>query len=518
MDLKIKIDGSQYIAQKGDTILDVLNQACIKVPTMCYLENTELFPSCLTCLVKDNSTGDLIPSCSSLVIEGMDIVTDDNEVKEARKTSLELLLSDHVGECDAPCENGCPAVMDIPEMNRLIVKGDYKEAIRVAKQDIVFPGVLGRICPAPCERPCRRRAIDDAVSISQLERFVADEDIESPSPFLPERKKSNHKRIGIIGAGPAGLAAAYFLIQKGYHCTLFDKNPQAGGTLRYAVPDERLPKKVLDAEIDIVRQMGAVFKMNRKLEKGELDQLREDFDGVIVATGEDNADFDGLEKKHRSFIVERRTHKTNLEGVFAIGSAIKPGRVAIRAVAHGKEAALAMDQYLNGQPVLGETRMFNSRYGLLTGEDHQALMTEANDRPRNEVEDRGFTSEEAFLEAERCMHCDCRKKDDCLLRIYSDEYDADQKRYFPKKRPPIRKIVKHDPVIYEPEKCVKCGICVKITSLHNEKLGLTYIGKGFDVEIDVPFDVEHEKAMEKTARLCSEACPTGALALIDNEN
>jgi heterodisulfide reductase subunit A-like polyferredoxin len=326
----------------------------------------------------------------------------------------------------------------------------------------------------------------------------------------------NGKRIGIIGAGPAGLAAAYFLLQKGYQCTIYDKNPLPGGTLRYAVPDERLPKHVLDEEVEIIKQMGAVLEMNRELQKHELEQLRKEYDGVIVASGEDNADFEGLTKKHRSFIVEKLTHQSNLEDVFAIGSAIKPGRVAIRAVAHGKEAAIAMDQYLNDENVTGDVRMFISRYGLMVNDEHDAFMSEADDGPRIEKENReGFTLDEVKAEAARCMHCDCRKKDNCKLRIFSDQYHAEQRRFFPKERAPIRKIFRNKPVVYEPEKCIKCGICVKITEMQKDKLGLTYIGKGFDVEIGIPFDNSQINILEKTAEMCAKECPTGALSLAE---
>lgn len=141
-------------------------------------------------------------------------------------------------------------------------------------------------------------------------------------------------------------------------------------------------------------------------------------------------------------------------------------------------------------------------------------MLEADDSPRIETEENeGFTLEQVKKEAARCMHCDCRKRNNCKLRTYSDQYVAAQKRYFPKERSPVRKIFKNKPVVYEPEKCIKCGICVKITSLHKEELGLTYIGKGFDVEVRVPFDNMQVNALEKTAKLCAEKCPTGALAL-----
>ena len=512
--ITIKINGKDKEVPVGSTILDNLKKEGIEVPTMCFLENTEHFPTCMVCIVKDQQSDKFIPSCSTLVASDMDIVTNDTEVIEARKTALELLLSDHVGDCEAPCQTNCPAYMDIPLMNRLLAEGKFDEALRVVKKDIALPAVLGRICPAPCERACRRRNIDEPVSICTLKRYAADHDLEHSSKFLPTKEAINVKKIGIIGTGPAGLSAAYFLLQQGYQCTLYDKNPLPGGALRYAIPDDRLPKDVLDQEIEIIEQLGAVFKMNYELPFDGLEKLKREYDVIIVATGEDNADFNGLVKKNRSFETERNTHKTAIDAVFAIGSAIKPGRIAIRAVAHGKEAALAVDQYLNGQQVVGEVRQFNSRFGKMIQEEYGDFMLEADDSPRIETEENEeFTLEQVKKEAARCMHCDCRKRNNCKLRTYSDQYVAAQKRYFPKERSPVRKIFKNKPVVYEPEKCIKCGICVKITSLHKEELGLTYIGKGFDVEVSVPFDNMQVNALEKTAKLCAEKCPTGALAL-----
>ncbi len=512
--IKLKVNGKEIEADNGLTVLETLKKEGINVPTMCFLDNEEHFPTCMICIVKDQKTGRLIPSCSTHISTGMDIISNDEEIIEARKTALELLLSDHIGECDAPCQTNCPAFMDIPLMNRLLANGQFDEALRVVKKDIALPAVLGRICPAPCERACRRRNIDEPVSICTLKRYAADHDLEHASSFIPDIARLNGKKIGIIGSGPAGLSAAYFLLQKGYQCTLHDKNPLPGGALRYAIPDDRLPKEVLDQEIDIIKQMGAKFLMNFELPVDGLENLRKEYDGVIVATGEENADFDELVKKNKSFVTEKNTYQTNVDGVFAIGSAIKPGRVAIRAVAHGKEAAFAMDQFLNGNPVTGEAQLFNSRIGRMLEEEYDDFMLEADPGPRIETtEFEGFTMEQVQKEAARCMHCDCRKKFDCKLRDYSGEYDASQKRFFPRERPPIRKIFKHEPLVYEPEKCIKCSICVRITARHKEELGLTYIGKGFDVEISAPFNDYQKNALENTAILCAEKCPTSALAI-----
>ena len=163
--MKLKIDNKEVEAPEGKVLMEVIRDTGTEVPSMCYLKDEEHFTSCMVCVVKDRPSGKIIPSCSLNAEEGMDIVSEDEEVREARKTALELLLSEHVGDCEAPCQISCPAHMDIPLMNRLLARGQFDEALQVVKKDIALPSVLGRICSAPCEGACRRRSIDEAVSI-----------------------------------------------------------------------------------------------------------------------------------------------------------------------------------------------------------------------------------------------------------------------------------------------------------------------------------------------------------------
>ena len=125
----------------------------------------------------------------------------------------------------------------------------------------------------------------------------------------------------------------------------------------------------------------------------------------------------------------------------------------------------------------------------------------------------GFDLKEAIKEAERCLHCDCRKPVTCKLRQYSDEYGADRRRYLPINRKQVTKQFGHDLIIYEPEKCIKCGLCVEITKANKELTGLTHVGRGFDVKISAPFNKTLAEALNKTAIQCAEACPTGAISL-----
>jgi ferredoxin len=191
-------------------------------------------------------------------------------------------------------------------------------------------------------------------------------------------------------------------------------------------------------------------------------------------------------------------------------------KMAIRASAMGKEAAWKVMQKLTDQPVTGESRIFNSRFGRLLESESAEYLKESVPGNRIEPEgglQEGMSQEEVMAEAARCLHCECRKADSCLLRIYSHEYGADQKRFQGPSRKPITKQYQHDTVVYEPQKCIKCGICVRITSLHQEEFGLTFIGRGFDVVIGVPFSESIREGLTHTAEEAANACPTGALAL-----
>jgi predicted molibdopterin-dependent oxidoreductase YjgC len=125
----------------------------------------------------------------------------------------------------------------------------------------------------------------------------------------------------------------------------------------------------------------------------------------------------------------------------------------------------------------------------------------------------GFTEEEARREAARCLHCDCRKQDDCKLRIHSEVYYSDRKRFAGSARRPVTRNVQHDLVVYEPGKCIRCGRCVSITAMRKESLGLTFVGRGFDVRVAAPFGEALGNALAETAVECAEACPTGAISM-----
>lgn len=513
---QITIDGRPIVAEKGRSLLHIAREHGIVIPSMCDNGEPDHFTSCMICLVKEQASGKLLASCSVKAVDGMQIITRDEEIEEARKTALELLLSEHSGDCEAPCRIACPAYMNIPLMNRLIANRQIEEALHVVMQDIALPGVLGRICPAPCEGACKRKPIDEAVSICLLKRFVAD---SANTPAIPQqvKKKRSAKKVAIIGSGPAGLAAAFYLQRKHIPAVVFDRNENAGGALRYAIPENILDKRVLEKEIDHIRKAGVDFRQNNSIDAARFKELCEEFDAVVVATGNYTSDLDSwaLENNGKQLIVNKRTWQTNIDHVFAIGNVNRSVQLAIRSLAQGKEVAVSIQQLFSGQQVTGEQRPFNSTLGRLLEEEFGEYMKEGSGAKRQEPEKetgKGFDVEQASIEASRCLHCDCRKPDNCKLRNYATEYQASKKRFLTGSRKPVKKYLQHSQLVYEPGKCIKCGICVRLTAKHKEKFGMTFIGRGFDCVVGVPFDEEIEKALTDTAEKVAAACPTGALA------
>jgi ferredoxin len=249
--------------------------------------------------------------------------------------------------------------------------------------------------------------------------------------------------------------------------------------------------------------------------------LQKDFDAVLIAIGESNpedVESMGLQPSSSKGIeINRKTYETNLPGVFAAGAAVRKSKLAVRAVADGKEAALAIGQYLAGAPVTGPPYIFNNRIGKLQEGEIERFMADASktERLTPSPEGSGFTDDQARDEAARCMHCDCRKPVNCKLRQYAQQYGAKPSRYKGPRRSFAQQL-QHKDVIYESGKCINCGLCIQIASQEGESLGLTFVGRGFDVRVAVPFDRSIAEGLKLAAKKCVQACPTGALALRNN--
>ena len=161
----------------------------------------------------------------------------------------------------APCKATCPAHVSIQGYIALINDGRYKEALKLFKQDHPFPGICGRVCHHPCEGECTRNDVDQPLAIRELHRFLADYELQSGEQYIPEIKvEKRDDKIAVIGSGPAGLTAAYYLLQQGYAVTIFEKLPEPGGMMRVGIPEYRLPRDILAGEIDVIQKMGAEIK------------------------------------------------------------------------------------------------------------------------------------------------------------------------------------------------------------------------------------------------------------------
>lgn len=176
----------------------------------------------------------------------------------------------------APCRATCPAHVSVQGYIALTNAGKYREALALFKQDHPFPGVCGRVCTHPCETACTRQKVDESVAIMNLHRFIADQDRESGQPFLPQKKDPRSEKVAIIGAGPAGLTCAYFLAIEGYEVTVFEKLPLLGGMLSVGIPSYRLPRDIIEAEIQTIRDLGVAFKTGVEIGKDfTIGQLRQ---------------------------------------------------------------------------------------------------------------------------------------------------------------------------------------------------------------------------------------------------
>lgn len=287
---EIIINGKKINALKGKTILDVATENGIDIPTLCHDKELNPYGSCWVCAVKVIGKNGFVTSCATEITEGMQIETDSPEVINARKMALQLLLSDHYADCDAPCMIACPDKVDVQAYVTAIANNNYREAVRIIKDKLPMPLSIGRVCPAFCEHECRRTLVEEPIAIRQLKRYAADKDIEDFWQWVPQKEKSKGKKIAVVGAGPSGLTCGYYLSFAGYDVDIFESSPQPGGWLRYGIPEYRLPKNILDKEIELMCTGGMKIHCNKTIGMNlGLKELSEKYDAVYLAIGAQKA-------------------------------------------------------------------------------------------------------------------------------------------------------------------------------------------------------------------------------------
>jgi formate dehydrogenase major subunit len=675
--VSLTIDGQRTTVEAGTTILAAARAIGIRIPTLCHVDGFPPSSSCFLCAVQIAGKATLSPSCAMPVAEGMVVATNTDDIRASRKMALELLLSDHAGDCIGPCQTGCPARFDIPGFLTLMSDGDNRRGAEVASDFLVLPAALGRVCPRLCEQRCHRCDAEAALSVGGLHRYAADHDLATSAPYVPRREKATGKRVAIVGAGPAGLAAAYNLLRRGHDVVIYDAHEHAGGMLRYGIPAFRLPHDTLAREIDVIRALGGEFRMGQRLGVDvTLDALRAGHDAVFLAIGAQRSrglDCPGEElalgavdflegvasgRPHdvgdevlvlgggntamdasrtairlgasRVTVLYRRTRRempclmaeveaaeaegvrleilvapvrlerlesgrlrlmcirmalgapdqsgrarpmpvpgseftidascvvaaigqtvdggglragdlrlsnwgiladpatlaTNLPGVFAGGDAVSGADLAVRAVAAGKLAAVSIDQYVSGRPVLGDPEAVNVLMTRMNEQELAAFFREVEEAPRAPVPERPvaerirdfdeveglFEPAVARSEAARCMHCGCWKSTTCELRQYATEYGADPLRFAGARRQ-FERDASHPDIVYEPGKCILCGACVAVAAKAGDGLGLAIVGRGFEAAVAVPLRGTLVEALPSVAREVADICPTGAFGI-----
>ena len=346
---KLTIDGRSVEVAEGATVLEAARALGIDIPSLCHHPDYEPNTSCMACVVRVEGVPRLVPSCATPAAEGMRVESETEEVRAARRTSIELLLSDHAGDCVAPCQRADEHHLDVPRFLRRVGEGDVEGAAAILEAAGLRLDDAADVDLTRAQKACRRGRHDETVALEDLVRYVA----------------AARDRYGGPGTPPP---------------------------------------------------------------------------------------------PYREFTVgTARLDSAQLEELIAGASSAPPVSPA----------------------------------------DPEA----------------GFTAEEAGAEALRCLHCDCRQASSCTLRNAGEAYGARKDR-FRVPRPPLEQDHSHPEILHEPGKCIRCGLCLQVAERAGERLGLAFVGRGFDMRVKVPFDAPLAEALEKAAGTCADVCPTGALVRI----
>lgn len=266
----------------------------------------------------------------------------------------------------SPCQNACPAGVNVPGYLALVSEGRVLDAYHLIRKENPFPGVCGRVCTHPCEAKCRRAMLDEPLAIADVKRYIADKVYEMNEPFRNIQFPPNGKKVAIIGGGPSGLTCGYYLAQTGYEVTIYEALNQAGGILRFGIPEYRLPKEMLQREINVLKQSGVNILLNTEIGKDlSFESLRTNNDAVYIATG---------------------THFSNTIGI--AGESLKGvyhGLDFLKDVAMGKEVQVGQRVAVIGG---GSTAMDAARTAIRLGakEVHVLYRRQLKDMPADQRE------------------------------------------------------------------------------------------------------------------------------------
>jgi pyruvate ferredoxin oxidoreductase beta subunit len=292
--VELIIDGKSCASHEGETVLEVARREGIAIPALCHIEESAAWGACRLCLVEVEGSKRLQAACTTWVIDGMAVKTATQRVRAKRESYLRMYLSDHNAYCEAPCSHACPTHIDIPAYMAALAAGDAAGAAAIVRTELPFPGILGRICPRYCEPVCRRGEVDEPIAICALHRALADhattgKTAAGKTTVALHSTTPSGRRVAVVGAGPAGLTAAWFLVERGHQVTIYDAEAMPGGLLRYSMPEFKVPEEVLDQELQPLWEAGVRFVGQSKFAGSQSSEALLDagFDAVILATGSD---------------------------------------------------------------------------------------------------------------------------------------------------------------------------------------------------------------------------------------
>jgi NADPH-dependent glutamate synthase beta subunit-like oxidoreductase/ferredoxin len=241
----------------------------------------------VNCPVNALKLGQKLCSVKPIEVEKVETPRDTEWGPEKWNPNYRVNRKNVVDSGTSPCKTECPAHIAIQGYIKLASQGKYKEALELIKHENPFPAVCGRICPRKCESACTRGDIDDPIAIDEIKKFIADQDLNTENRYVPKIKHDYNKKIAVVGAGPAGLSCAFYLATEGYKVTVFEKQKVLGGMLTLGIPSFRLEKNVVNAEIDVLRELGVEFKSGVEVGKDiTLNELRADgYEAFYLAIG-----------------------------------------------------------------------------------------------------------------------------------------------------------------------------------------------------------------------------------------
>lgn len=455
--IHIEIDGQKIEVHPDQTVLEAAISAGFDIPFLCYNKNTGSCATCMVCAV-GNNFGNFISSCSTLVSEGMKIDASSQIVRNFRQHALELMLGEHRGDCVAPCQLSCPLHLDISALLNAVSSKNLTDAINIIYSALPLPEIACRLCRKNCEKVCRRRHYDTNLKIAAVVESII---LNVPHPV---ETQENGLSVRIAGDNLTILAASDFLCGKFSKITVAMLEPFCSTVENINLLEitSRLKNKgVTFTSLEEAAQIDA----DATILSGNACDLKSNFDNVIITRN------------------------------------LKPDDSGFSAITAGVEAVGLLLEKTSG--IFNKTghKLYNHHSGNPDNDEWNQLLS-------------GIITEQSsdltVDESRRCLHCECMAKDDCKLRIYATQYGAFQSKFKAVERKKIFIEIAGD-IVYESNKCIRCGICVKIGDKSGKSIVPVFVGKGLEMKMAPPIGHSLAEALDIIGQECVKSCPTGAL-------